>query len=892
MPLPRSDLVILVARRRESAVFLDVLRDWSALGLIADFLLVDADAPLGSGGGSPCMGIARGRISSSSLQETLAARRAISSAHVVCLSQVDDEFSTVGADRGFAVLREVRNALPSSDVTWVHAIGIAQPTAWPQVDCTELGWLGCHNVLLVPENSRSPQAGVAQVPATPITPVRLTQQAAALCSAVGLWVVERRTPFGGEPPAGGGQLIALRTYTRHLDAGAVTSRLVARAVDVERKYPVPSVEGRPAQRFDDQAGAAEGMAIRLLAKHDSLLARSRSLPPRQPPEKISLLRLIAMFLRFFYNALRRAPRDFADSMMHRASEEIAAAAQGALLGRGDSAYIVTVNGIRGIKQDGSVATPEEYDAELENLLAQVKGRTGAVSPEQHDYTGFWKDFMNGALTLLDAGRRSNGLEADQVGAGEGVVTDPRLVIVPPTDVFEIPPDVRAVAKVSRVSPHDVDAGRRTYDLLRERAQEQSERTASLTATQNQLRGWFEERQRSYGGKIGERLSAELTKVREEIRDYVQALQNVNLQTRVPPEYASLQQSLAKVLVAHASVFALFVVVTLFLSAMDIVPWRYGVPIAVVLVLVWLVSATGIFTRRQQSLFQLRNRRQSDAELAVAQKENLGAALEDLRRLQRVYRQYLDWAGALGTFLQAPWGYAAVSDEAPSVLGEGYPHNHRFGVAMPDEAAIDDVVSRLRPQLFPVAWLSRAWAAFSKDVPQMGADRHLLIEAPDLIFSDRAVSQTSLLTQWSEAVRSRSWTGGAQTVRLDIEEALGRSSSHHDRLLSRVRSRAGDGSLDVESYQAFVEGLQEVVSGPVIDQRFSRAIFSDVPETPSPWTVAEAMSNHSGAAIPESLIVTQISNGFSARDLGFCRPNSPDTGQPSTKAGPTLSPPQV
>ena len=66
------------------------------------------------------------------------------------------------------------------------------------------------------------------------------------------------------------------------------------------------------------------------------------------------------------------------------------------------------------------------------------------------------------------------------------------------------------------------------------------------------------------------------------------------------------------------------------------------------------------------------------------------------------------------------------------------------------------------------------------------------------------------------------------------------------------------SLSTESYQDFAEGLQDVATGSVGDRRFSRGVFSAVPQTPDPWTVAEVISNHDGRAIPEALVVTEIS----------------------------------
>ena len=295
-----------------------------------------------------------------------------------------------------------------------------------------------------------------------------------------------------------------------MDAAPVTSRLLARALDVKRQYPVPSLASGPAQRLDDEGGAAEEMANRLLAKHEDMLARPRFQPPHESQKPIRLFTLMGMFLQFFIKALRRAPQDFVDSFMHRASAKVAAAAQDALLGRHGSAYVVTVNGIRGIKEDGALATFEEYENDLEALIAQIRDGKISTPPAQHDYSAFWVDFVNGALTLLDAGDRSDGLAPSQVGTGAGVVTDPSRVVVPPSEVFEVAPEVRAVVKLDRVSAYDLDGGRRTYELLGEKAQDQPERAAALTAAQSELQAWFAERRLSYVGKVGDKLSKELS----------------------------------------------------------------------------------------------------------------------------------------------------------------------------------------------------------------------------------------------------------------------------------------------------------------------------------------------------------------------------------------------
>lgn len=885
MQLHRSDLVVLVATRRVAAGFLDVLRDWSAIGLVADFLLVDVDGSAG-GQGSPCVEVSGGRVTGARLQTTLATRPAVQSAHVVCLSQVDEEFNSVGRPRAGQVVREVRNALPAVDVTEVHVVSVTEPHEWPRVDPNEVAWSGCHNVVLVPENSRGgSRTGLETVLASPITSVRLTQQAAALCSTAGLWTAERRTGFYGEPAAGGEQMVALRTFSRHLDSDAVTSRLLARVVDVERQYPVPILDGRPIQRSEDQPRAAEAMAAQVLGKHTGILGRSRHIPEDVERSDIGLLELIRLYLRFVSMALRRAPGDF---VRHAVYGRVAHAAQAALLGDG-SAYVVTVNGIRGLKPDGTRATAHEVDAELDALIAQMSESAGAPKPEQHDYTEFWKDVVAGALTLLD-GRARRGLVPEQVAATDAVVTDPLRVVHPPHDVFDLEPELRTVAKIDPVAPHDVEAARAARAVISEAVLEHRDRAAALSAAERRLDDWTEERRRSYAGHLGHRVADEAEQVRKETRDLFAALETSG-RPEIPEGLAALQAALTRTLRVHAFVFGLLVVGSVAVTALRWLPWTYGAALVVGLLLAWLVSGAWIFHSRQQALFRVRNRMRDRADLDARLRTNLTEALEDLRRLRRLYRQYLDWSVALGAFVRAPWGTSEAVDGAQAQLGEGYPLNHRFGVAVPDATAIDEVVNQLRPKLFRVGWVGAAWDRFLRDLPAIGADRHLLAENPDLLYSDRAVAHTSLLTQWSRGLADRDWTAGPTSVREELGALLEEGDAHQGRLLSQIRSLSSDGSPSVESYQEFAGGLLAVRTGPVTDgSRFSRAVFAPAPISSAPWDVAQAVSNRMPAAFIDALVATELSGAFDPRDLVFCA-ESPEVRTPAPPPS-TTAPPQV
>lgn len=860
---PRSDLVVLAARREEQAVYLDVLRDWSSLGLVADFILVDAEGEQNLKG-SPCLAVSGGRVRPALLQEELARRPVTGAAHVACLSHMGETFSTMGSHRALQLSHEVRDALPAAIVTRIHLIGVARQARTSSVPPAELAWQGAHNVVLAPENAQSPRAGVAPIVGGAASSVTHIHLAAGLCSAVGLWVADRRTAFHGEPDGAGARLVALRTYTRHLSARSVESKLVENVMDVQRGYPVPMVDGMPAQRLEDETGAAIAMGDRLLAKHPTVLAGQRQSPMVSEGQPISFLKAVGMMVRFLGKALIGAPKAFMNRLVHAASAGLASATQAFAFGS-ESAYVVTVRGIRGIKRDGSVASAEEMDSEIGRLLGQLTGQPGSVPPEHHDLTGLWTDFTRGGLTLLDGMKRSEGLDPVSRGSGLGVVTTPHVVVPAPQDTFEVASDLSGYAKTERVSPYDIDAARRTYDFLGEQATEHPQVAAQLSQEQARLRDWFADREATYTGRVGSRLYGELTRTRTEIAEYAQELSTAQAQQDVPHEIADTQTALAKLLVLLTGGWLLALLLLVGLGYRDVVSWEQSsASIAAVLVL-WLGSATAVFRQKQKKLFHLLHRRQAAAERLGVVKANLADALIDLRRLQRTYRQFVDWSRALGTFIQAPWGQHEVKTDPEAVLGTGYPHNHRFGTALADEDAVEQVAARLRPQIFPVGWTNRPWDAFVADLPSIGGDTHFLEDDHNLIYSDRAVSSRSILTQWSEAVAGREWTGGYAQVLRELQEALKKDVDvHRQRLLGRVSTLTIEGEASTETYDEFMAGLQ----GDPVAGAFSRGLFTDIPETVEPWRVGEALATDTHDEFNSSLVLTQLSVGFNPRDLRF------------------------
>ena len=879
----RSDLIVLASRGVEAHAYVGVLQDWSALGLVADFVHVDVDAPR-SAFGSTCVAITGGTATAGRLSAIIARRSHTASARVVCLSSVAEEFSTIGLDRAGDVFREVMNALPSANVSRIHAIAVSVPERWPYVAPDDLAWVGAHNVVLAPENAQSPTAGVSPLSTHDrLRPVGLTHQSAALCSAVGLWATEAHSFFDGETP--GGQIAAVRSYSRHLALEGTRSEILRRLVDVSGGYPTPATTDGRAQVVPDEAGTSSKMLDSLLALHPEVRPGTRTASAVPQFSEPAFIEAMKLFLRFILGALRGAPRSLWLTLEHEMNTRLGGDPQA------DGPAVTQtaiVNGARGIKQDGTLASAAESDEEIGRLLAQMRGVSGAVAPERQEYPQFWKDFVDGALTLLDGSKRNKDLEPERIGVGVAVVSQPRAVAADPDEKLRVPDPIRAALGVADISPFDDDLGHKALLLLEEQIKDQPDSAPMLAATHEELRDWFDHRSRSYSGGLGRTLAGDLRRVREEVVGYATQI------GRGGPDEASghsdKQMRLAWILLGFAGVCLALLIGALVIAWKDVTTWRVALGAVVAIAVLWLVISTVIFRKRQRAVFQFLHERQAAASQRAALKSNLSDALVDLRRLQSVYRQYLAWAHGLSVFVRAPLGRVEVAADEEAALGEGFPLNHRFGVVVPEAADLDEVSRQIESQLFKVGWLSDAWRQYMNDLPDF-RDRHLVAAEPLLLFNDRPVSNASVLTQWSEAVLVADRTGAAGEIRDGLAKILEAPEGlAFDRLLKTVRARSSQGQQTDLGYGEFVAGLQQLVEGEPDNRSFARAMFAEVVDTAEPWMVDDIhVSGGRGDVRP--LIVTERSRVFAARDLAFCQIQAPVVAVRESDPS-TLLPPQV
>ena len=882
---PRSDVVVVAARRATTVRILDVLRNWSSLGLVEPLYVVDLDALRPDQIGIPALRLEGGEVRAERLQESLASAAAPQRFRLMTLGEMEADFLHPTEAECVQLIDVLRNALPTTPLVAMNVIGWALKGAPLPDRFTVVGW---HNVVISPETSLSPAQGSAPLEYDASDPVRLTHLAAAVCTLGGLWTGDRRAPFDDRPAPAGESLVAVRTFTRHLSTAQVQGQLVERVMDVSRSYPVPLVDGTSAWVIEDEDGAVREMADLLLEQHPEVLPRVRQEPPRHPQEQIGALQAIRMFFAFLGQALRNLPTAFVQGLIRDVSARTARAVNAAVFGGSDSNYSVVVNGYTA---DGTPASL----AQMESVLDQAAPSRERGTLRGHlNHSSFWRDFVGAALTLLDAGNRSSELPPPTQGARRGVVQHSRRVAISAAEQFRPPEDVAPHVGGTTVATGDVLGahllGRRLADLQTR----QPHLGGAVSSTLDSLRAWRDEHESTFVGRVGSRLGHSVDRLRKEIERIVTERRQITENSQVPASIEDTQRGLGRRLKIILFVAVLLVVAAVAVGALGLLAWWICAVVIISSVLGWFVGSVLTFTKGQAALFALLHQREEAANRLELLDAHLTEALEDLRRLTRVYRQYVDWAQALGTFVTRPMGTYEEAAHDSVIIGSHLPRNHRFGNARPDSEVLDDVSTELRRDLHQVAWLSEAWKAFMDEVPRsLGTDRLRITEDPDLVWSDPGVAESSVLSAWSAAVSSRtSWDG----MREKVEEQVLRASTRADlagRVMAHVETRDRDtGRLTSLDYDAFMAGLDQPIAQPDV-QRLGNQIFGPSAAMAEPWRIQATIPYTNDTPQGRLLLVTQVSDAFAPHDLVRARasapaePEAPEQGPGSGAAGPKI-----
>lgn len=860
-----SVLTVFLAAHGPADGVRDVLTDLSAAGLLDPFLWIDESDATSGVAAVTATSVVSGAACTVAVQEVLASTRVtrirlcvlvpfIDGAQAV---QVDSERAVADmlvANSGGAQLVRLRMILTRGGV------GVREPAA--------LALAGWHNLLIAPEDSNGPGMGHVSLPAT-TDPVLIGRNAAPVVAGVaGLWAHAQHTPFDDLHVVPGDAIRLVRSFYRRLETSAAEHDLRERVLDIGGPLPLPLDAGGSVVYVEDVPLATEMMAHNLWNKHGGMLVGSRvPRPVDEGSTAIGLWRSIVMFFSFLGSALRNAPMAFYNRVSTGISGVVASTVNSTIFGRDSSAYTIVVNGIG---PDGrSVKWPEFSDASRQMMTALDPGTESRHHAAATDLSRLWSDYCSGALTLADAGQRSQGLPPVQVGAHRGVIRAAGDIVPGRAQRFtDVPGIIAANTGVSGLDAHDVLAISDFRNQLRELEPDQ---VLGLEArrTESSVAAWAQTIRRSYGFTFGEILADRMQTTRNEVSALLTKLGATAGTDDQSERIQARQRSLAR----WAQIITLLAVVIMgvagYLANRGTVEWSHFALIVVVAILVWFFSLFVLFNRSQQELFQLINQLRRAAAEAEANQANLYTALRDLDRLSAAYRQHVSWSAALGAFLAEPLGKAPARSGSTRQISWGLPRSAAIGSARPELSRIVEVAERLRSELFTVGWMTSPWDELTRvagdHLGTLGLD---VRQSPELLYAKQGWGSGSALDEWSGKLAGDEIArGGADVVwNRALAELGGSRVSLISELVSAVEVRDAD-QTRVQTLDGFIAGVGD--AGEIAQSgHFDRTLLTDVAATSGRAGVCGGRADHVRLGLGLIAVTTQFSEGLGREEFEF------------------------
>ncbi|MFE4503862.1 magnesium transporter [Rhodococcus sp. NPDC056743] len=849
----------------------DVLTDLSSAGLLDPFLWIDErDVATGLPGVS-ATSVDGGEVSTVALQNVLASTRVtrvrlcvlvpfIEGAQPVRVESERAIADMLVANSGSAQLVRLRTILTRGGAS-------APASAVPAL----AGW---HNLLIAPEDSNGPGMGHVSLSATTDAVVIGRNAAPVVAGVVGLWSHAAHAPFDDLHVVPGDAIRLVRSFYRRLETSGAEHDLREQVLDIGGPLPLPIDAGGSVVYVEDVPLATGAMAQNLWVKHRGTLIGSRvPMPADAGSQAISLWQALVMFFSFIGSALRNAPMAFYNRVSRGVSGAVASTLNAAVFGTESSAYTIVVNGVG---PDGRSVKWSEFTAASHQMMTALdSGSESRHHAASTDLSRLWSDYSAGALTLADAGERSQGLPPVQVGANRAVIRIAGDIVPGKAQRFtDVPGIIAASTGVSGLDAHDVLAISDFRAQLRELEQDQ---VLGLEArrTVGAVDAWGQTIRRSYGFAFGQLLAEGMHSTRSEVSALLGKLRAHSGFEDQSEGIRNRQRGLAR----WAQIITLLAVLIIgasgYLTYRDVMVWWHCALVVVVTIVVWFASLFILFTRSQQELFQMINRQRRAAGELEADQANLRTALRDLDRLSAAYRQHVSWSAALGTFLAEPLGKAPQRSGSSRQIEWGLPRSAAIGSARPEPGRILEVAERLRSELFTVGWMTAPWdeltRAAGEHVGALGLD---VRQSPELLYAKQGWGSGSALDVWSDKLADGEIAlDGADVV---WERALAELGNSKVSLLTElvssveVRDQGQSRVLTLDGFMAGVGAAGEIAQSG----HFDRTLLTDLAVTSGRAAVCGGRADQVRLGLGLLSVTTQFSEGLAREELQFGGEKSP------------------
>ncbi len=736
----------------------DVLRDWSAVGLLHPFAWIDeGDAARARDGLQqvPASVVADGGSRRVTLSDYLANQRRVEGVRLVVLSApgVDDAVidPADAAELQTRLTRAFDATVAMHCIVPRHGDGRWQP---------DLGWFGWQNIVLAPEQSWHPKAMRVVLTDRDSDTEFVGHAATGVATLSGLWREMAETPFDHALPASQGAVNVARVFVRRVTAGDVQHALQMELTDVSAGLPRPRANRTERlASVDDELAAAQRMADALRAKHSAVFTRSRRQATSVPQTKLRPLQALRMMFAFLGAALRNAPRQWAEGVLARASTS-AARHLSAVFGGDNSAFTVVVNGRDGrgrlVDVDDLLGGVQRCNEALSQVGAAADLSTPATAP-------FWRDFVMGAMTLGDGEQHTAGLPPVTSGGRPAVLLSPDAIAPAAAAPYTVRGRTAQRVGNEPLQAYDVLAVRRVRDDLNNLVERDPGAAIEASTERGRLDEWAQHVRSSYAGRVGKALTDQILRSQADMGHLQRQLEEATRAADFGQGEQLSQSRLARLQLSMLAVLVATLVVLWLLWKVDVLSTLWAITLSALAVVIWVVAATVAFVSAQVALFQLLHRRQQlaqDSEIALA---NLQAANRELHIAAYTYRQYQRWAPVLGAFLHAPFGPVTASADRGTTLGGALPRSFGLSHATPSSEGVSRIVDRLASELFPQGWLGRQWELLLTDAPHRLGPAGLAIEDdPTALYADPADRSDSPLVTWASALQSEG-TGASQAT---------------------------------------------------------------------------------------------------------------------------------